>query len=105
MISNFIDMADYLIISYSVIQSWDPTKELDNRFALYDKSGKEMHSDVKFVVDGKPWFDIKPENAIFASSDEHSIYVFKQADELTDSPEFEELDVDSNPVLIKYSFQ
>lgn len=105
MISNFIDMDDYLVVSYSVIQSWKPTKELDNRFAFYDKSRKEMHSDVKFVVDRKPWFDIEPENTIFASSDEHSIYVFKQADELVDSPEFEGIDVDSNPVLVKYSFQ
>ena len=103
-VSNFVDMKHFLVLSYSVLQSWKPTEKPDNRFALYDKSKKEMHSDVKIVVDGKPWFDIEPENAIFASTDEHSIYVFKQVDDLVDSPEFKEYDVENNPVLIKYSF-
>ena len=103
-VTNFVDMRHFLIVSYSVRQSWKPTEKPDNRFALYDKSKKEMHSDVKIVVDGKPWFDIEPENAIFASTDEHSIYVFKQVDDLVDSPEFKEYDVENNPVLIKYSF-
>ena len=104
-ISNFIDMERFLVVSYSVVQSWAPTEERDNRFALYDKSEGEMHSDVAFVYDAEPLFDITPDNALFASSDEHSIYIFKQADELLESPQFEDLDVESNPVIIKYTFQ
>ena len=104
-VTNFIDMERFLVVSYSVRQSWAPSQEQDNRFALYDKSEGEMHSDVAFVYDAEPLFDIKPENALFASSDEHSIYIFKQADELLESPQFEDLDVESNPVIIKYTFQ
>lgn len=101
-LTNFIDTRKYLFISYTVINSWQPTPEPDRRFAVYDKESGEMHPDVLPVSREEPLFGLAPEDPIFASADECSIYAIKQADKL--APAFSQLKEDSNPVVVKYTF-
>lgn len=104
-ITNFIDLENYILMSYSVINSWKPTKEKDNRFALYDKSSNNMYSDICLVNKKDPLFSINPQDPIFSSSDEHSIYTYKMPVDLIQNPQFEKLNAESNPIIIKYEFK
>lgn len=103
-ITNFIDTENYIFISYTAVSSWKSGDKPDKRFAVYDKKNAKMLSDVYLTSKNEPLFSIEAENPIFASSDEHSIYVVKQASELADKGVIEGLDIEDNPILIKYSF-
>ena len=101
-LTNFIDTRKYLFISYTVINSWQPTPKPDKRFAVYDKESGKMHPDALPTSREKPLFGLVAEDPIFASADECSIYAIKQADKL--APAFSHLEEDSNPVVVKYTF-
>lgn len=101
-LTNFIDTRKYLFISYTVINSWQPTPKPDKRFAVYDKESGEMHPDALPTNREEPLFGLATEDPIFASADECSIYAIKQADKL--APVFSHLEEDNNPVVVKYTF-
>lgn len=85
-----------------MINSWQPTPKPDKRFAVYDKESGKMHPDALPTSRKKPLFGLAAEDPIFASADECSIYAIKQADKL--APAFSHLEEDSNPVVVKYTF-
>lgn len=103
-LSNFIDTEKYIILSYSVVNSWRMGTKPDQRFALYDKVEQVMYPDVYLVSEKQDIFSLEPEDPIFASTDEHSIFTFKQASDLLEDHEIEGLDVEDNPVIVQYTF-
>ncbi len=104
-LSQFIDTEKYIFLSYQEIDSWQPQKEPDNRFAFYDKEKQLMVSDAYLVSEEEPAFSIEPTDPIFASSDGYSIFSYKQAYDLVEDNIFDNLLEDDNPVVFKYKFK
>lgn len=104
MLSNFIDTHRGIILSYSVVSSWKMGSEPDMRFSFYDKEKQKMYPDAYFVSRDIPVFSIEDKDPIFASSDEKSIYTFKQAYDLMEEEIIEGLEDEDNPIIIQYTF-
>lgn len=101
-LTNFVDTEKYLFVAYTVVNSWQPAPKPDSRFAVYSKESGEMHPDMLLASKDEPLFGLEAGNPVFASSDERSLYTVKQADKLT--PVSDGLEEESNPVIVKYTF-
>lgn len=103
-ISNFLDLESLILISYRVKTPRQKMGERDNRFALYDKQRQIMHTDILLTNPIEKILGLASDDPVFASSDEHSFYTFKQAFDLTDKEFLENLNAEDNPVLVKFTF-
>lgn len=103
-ISNFLDLESLILISYQVKAPRQKIGERDNRFALYDKQRQIMYTDILLTNPIEKTLGLASDDPVFASSDEHSFYTFKQAFDLTDKELLENLNAEDNPVLVKFTF-
>ena len=103
-ITNFLDLESLILISYQVKTPRQKMGERDNRFALYDKQRQIMHADILLTNPIEKMLGLASDDPVFASSDEHSFYTFKQAFDLTDKGLLENLNVEDNPVIVKFTF-
>lgn len=103
-ITNFLDLESLILISYQVKTPHQKMGERDNRFALYDKQRQIMHADILLTNPIEKMLGLASDDPVFASSDEHSFYTFKQAFDLTDKGLLENLNVEDNPVIVKFTF-
>lgn len=104
-VSNFFETADYLFISYTVhTHSNQQGKEKDTRLALYDKQNETMHPDISIRCADHAYLSLKGNEPVFASVDEHSLYISKYPADLLEEHDIPDLDAEGNPVLIRYTF-
>ena len=104
-VSNFFETADYLFISYTVhTHSNQQEKEKDTRLALYDKQNETMHPDISIRCADHAYLSLKGNEPVFASVDEHSLYISKYPADLLEEHDIPDLDAEDNPVLIRYTF-
>ena len=104
-VSNFFETADYLFLSYTVhTHSNQQEKERDTRLALYDKQNETMHPDISIRCADHAYLSLKGNEPVFASVDEHSLYISKYPADLLEEHDIPDLDAEDNPVLIRYTF-
>lgn len=102
-ITNFLDLESLILISYQVKTPRQKIGERDNRFALYDKQHRTMHTDVVLTNPSEKMLGLEAGDPVFASSDERAFYTFKQAFDLADKGLLENLNAEDNPVLVKFT--
>ena len=77
-LSNFVEIENYLFVPYMVAIPRRKLDEPDSRLLIYDKRNKILHTDARLICTKNPILSLKKFDPIIRSTDQKSIYTYKQ---------------------------